>query len=370
MLNFSSHMDLYEQLALTLDTLPAGYPRTESGVELKILQKIFSLKEIEIAAFMTKDLESVETIAERAQLPVKKVERKLKEMMFKGIIWGPLQYHQEMYRLAPVAVGFWEEQWETIDEELATLWLQYMEEGASNIFMGATPLERVVPAQTAIDKEHILPYDELISLIEKANHFELRDCICRKNKRLTGHQNCNYPLDVCLTFLKSNMPNGPHTITKEKALEIIKKSEEIGLVHTVGNYARGIFYCCNCCGCCCDILRGLTVYGSKEAIAKANYTPIVDETLCTGCGTCETRCQVKAITVAGTPSIDYDKCIGCGLCASGCPSAAIQLQVKPEAELIQPPERYTDWEIARLRAREILADHDDDETEFPGHHHH
>jgi electron transport complex protein RnfB len=34
--------DAYEQLAAAMDRLANGFPRTESGVELKILRKMFS----------------------------------------------------------------------------------------------------------------------------------------------------------------------------------------------------------------------------------------------------------------------------------------------------------------------------------------
>jgi hypothetical protein len=36
--------DVYERLAQKLDALPNGYPRTESGVELRILEKIFNAR--------------------------------------------------------------------------------------------------------------------------------------------------------------------------------------------------------------------------------------------------------------------------------------------------------------------------------------
>ena len=81
-------MENYERLANALGELPCGFPRTESGVELKIFQKIFTVKEAEVAAFMTGTHESVEIIAERAGLAVNKVERKLTEMSFKGLIWA------------------------------------------------------------------------------------------------------------------------------------------------------------------------------------------------------------------------------------------------------------------------------------------
>jgi hypothetical protein len=41
---------IYESLAKALDRLPNGYPRTDSGVEILILKKIFSAEEAASAA--------------------------------------------------------------------------------------------------------------------------------------------------------------------------------------------------------------------------------------------------------------------------------------------------------------------------------
>ena len=40
--------DVYQRLAKKLDELPNGFPATESGVELKILRKIFTQEEAEM----------------------------------------------------------------------------------------------------------------------------------------------------------------------------------------------------------------------------------------------------------------------------------------------------------------------------------
>jgi len=34
--------DIYERLAMHLDDLPAGFPRTEGGVEMRILRRLFT----------------------------------------------------------------------------------------------------------------------------------------------------------------------------------------------------------------------------------------------------------------------------------------------------------------------------------------
>ena len=45
--------DIYEKLAQHLDNLPAGYPRTESGVEIRILRRLFTPEDAELALHLT-----------------------------------------------------------------------------------------------------------------------------------------------------------------------------------------------------------------------------------------------------------------------------------------------------------------------------
>ena len=37
--------DVYQDLARHLDNLPAGFPRTETGVEIRILKRLFTPRE-------------------------------------------------------------------------------------------------------------------------------------------------------------------------------------------------------------------------------------------------------------------------------------------------------------------------------------
>jgi electron transport complex protein RnfB len=47
--------DVYEKLANHLDSLPAGYPSTETGLELRILKRLFSPEEAQIATSLDHD---------------------------------------------------------------------------------------------------------------------------------------------------------------------------------------------------------------------------------------------------------------------------------------------------------------------------
>ena len=137
-----------------------------------------------------------------------------------------------------------------------------------------------------------------------------------------------------------------------EALALLDRCEEIGLVQTVSNVIKGVGYVCNCCGCCCGILRGDTEWGSEKSVAYANYYAFIDLLTCTGGGTCIQRCQVHAIEVKeGTSVVIRDRCIGCGLCVTGSPSDAAHIQLKPENEIVPPPADYAAWEQERLHNR-------------------
>lgn len=348
--------DVYERLAQALDRLPNGFPRTESGVELQILKKIFSLEEALTASNMTGTMETANVIADWVNLPEEDVETKLREMLERGIIWGSKKDGTQRFRLAPYVVGLWESQLEALDHELAHLCEQYwLEGGAEGIMRYEPALHRVVPAYQALKTEYILPYDDIKPLILEAKSFEVRDCICRKQKDLVNDRKCDFPLRICFYFFPIDRPANQYTITKEETLKLLDEAEEIGLVHTVRNVTHGVYYVCNCCGCCCEVLRGITEFGVEGGVAKANYYAVVDPEECTACGTCEDRCQVDACHVEDDVSvIDLSKCIGCGICVTGCPNEAVRLIRRPDAEIISPPADFEAWEQERLRNRSLI----------------
>ena len=345
--------NVYEQLAKALDKLPNGFPRTPSNVEIQILKKIFSHEEASIASQLTGTTEPVNTIAKRIGLPAKEAETKLAKMAKRGLLWHDKQSTKSSFRLAPFIVGIYEAQLENMDHELAHLVEQYLADGGAAGIMKPQPaLHRVIPAQKAVKSEWILPYDDVKTILSQCKTFRLRDCICRVQQDQIGHRKCDFPTKTCLSFSTHESPPNPLNITKEEALAFLDKTEEIGLVHTVSNVMKGVGYVCNCCGCCCGILRGITDWGIKNSVAYANYHAVIDPDKCLGCGTCRKRCQVNAITEQdGISVVNLKKCIGCGLCATKCPNGAAKLKRKPDNETINPPLDFATWEHERLQNR-------------------
>lgn len=343
----------YEQLATALDKLPNGFPRTLSNVEIHILQRIFSPEEAFLGSHLRGDMESVDVIAERVTWSFDDTRTTLITMAERGLLWSD-KAENPKFRLAPFVVGIYEAQLKTMDHELAHLFEKYMADGGAVGIMKPRPaLHRVIPAQKAVKSEWILPYDDVKKILLSSKTFRVRDCICRVQQDYLGRQ-CDFPVKACLSFSSVELPSTSYDISQKEALVVLDQAEEIGLVHTVSNIKKGIGYICNCCGCCCGILRGINEWGI-DSVAHANYYAVIDPDECIGCGTCITRCQVHAISEQDSISVvDQARCIGCGLCVTGCPTKAAKLQRNPESDIVDPPADFAAWEHERLLNRGLI----------------
>ncbi|MGE5549759.1 MAG: 4Fe-4S ferredoxin, partial [Bacteroidota bacterium] len=166
--------ECYIDLAAALDMLPNGFPRTASGVELKILKKIFSPEEAFLASRLRGTAESVAAIAARAGLPVDEARARLKGLAKRGLIWGGPEEKELRFRLAPFIVGIYEAKAVPMDHEYAHLIEDYMAEGgAAGIMQPEPALHRVIPAQSAVKSEWILPYDDVRAILAAAKTFHV-----------------------------------------------------------------------------------------------------------------------------------------------------------------------------------------------------
>lgn len=353
--------DVYRRLAKRLDDLPNGFPPAEDGVELKILEKIFSPQDAETALLLKAFPEDAATVAERLGRPVADMEATLNAMAEKGQIgcanWGGKRF----YLLMPFVVGIYEFQMYRIDAELAELCERHWPTLQRAIGGFAPALARVVPVNTPIDnKSDILAYEDVKKMIGGAQSFHVHECICRKERHLTGHD-CDQPLEVCLSF--STEPRRPgdfslggRDIGREEAFSILDDAERRGLVHNAFyNTRTGHFGLCNCCPCCCGLLRGVRELDAPFLLARSSYAAHIDGAACSACGICaHDRCPVGAIEEDnGTFRVNDDRCIGCGVCASACPTGAISLTTRQDSERELPPENILEWLYRRAQSRGI-----------------
>jgi ferredoxin len=210
--------------------------------------------------------------------------------------------------------------------------------------------------------QEALPYEKVSAIVGGGQAFLVNECICKKERGLTGKP-CNRPVGVCLAIAPipgvfDRSPIG-RVVTKKEALELLKKSEEDGLVHLTGNVQSGHMYICNCCKCCCNVLRAINEMGIPAThVINSYHYAVIDPELCTGCGICaDERCQVGAIVEKDDIySVVPERCIGCGLCIKTCPAEAIQLVRKEKDRITTPPANEKEWYKGRARIRGVDID--------------
>ena len=348
--------DPYRRLAQRLDAIPNGFPATECGVELKLLAKIFTPEEALLACEMHRTLEPAAVIAARAGTDPKWTYRTLKSMVRKGQIRAGRTDNGLGFGLMPFAVGFYEEQLPRMDAELALLVEEYYYEAQGAFTRYAPAVHRVIPVGEAVPADvEIYPYERATGLIESAKAWGVRDCICRVQQKLIG-KGCDRPLESCLLFasVEGVFDNSETTraISKEEALDILRQAEDAGLVHSPGNFRDGHNYICNCCTCCCGVLRSVAEFSVPTALASSGFVAVVDVELCAGCSDCIARCQFGALSVPDDLClVDAGCCVGCGLCVTACPTEALRLARRAEGEIPQPPENLEDWMAQRAQSR-------------------
>jgi Fe-S-cluster-containing hydrogenase component 2 len=216
---------------------------------------------------------------------------------------------------------------------------------------------RVVPINIEIDAQHeVRPYEDLRRTLANAKSFQLMDCICKKERGLVGEP-CKHPMEVCMAFSNhegafDKFPLG-RVISKEEALEVVKKCDEEGLVHMTYNVQHNQMFVCNCCSCCCGVLRGMSLYNAPNIMAKSNYHAVINQETCAACGICaDERCPVKAIEETdGAYEVKQERCIGCGVCVPTCATESISLARKPDDLHEVPPDHLMDWYFKKAESR-------------------
>jgi ferredoxin len=347
--------DVYTRLREHLDSLPSGFPSTESGVELRILKRLFTPDEAELALKVTMKLESATVIAERAGLSIEQAEMRLNQLSRKGLIFSIESPDREpRYMAAQFVIGIWEYHVNDLDPEFVRDMDEYLPNLSREAF-GRIPQLRTVPVGQSIPAGlEVLPYERVEEIVRQQSKFLVAPCICRREHHIKG-AGCNKLMDACLVFgwgADYYARNGlGRFITLEETLEILKKAEADGLVLQPSN-AQDIVNICCCCGDCCQMLLHLKRHPKPSLAVSSPFIAAYDPDLCVGCEACIVRCQMDALAMAdGRASLNTDRCIGCGLCVSTCPSGALTLTRKPSELQPEVPKNQRDAFILRAQAR-------------------
>ena len=334
--------NIYRNLREFLDKLPGGFPETPTGVEIKLLKKLFSPEQAELAVELRREPEECSAIAARTGISEDILSERLEEMARKGLIFRTRKGDRPLYNAEQFIIGIYEFQAMNKDPEFYDLFEQYLPYLGLSLSGVKTPMMRYIPIESALTPEtEIATYDRVRDLISGESVIAVQQCICKQTQGFQGNE-CPKPQEVCFgfgEFAQFIIDNGMgREITRDEAFAILKRAEDEGLVLGLPNAQKLSFLCC-CCSCCCPNLRFSKRAERPVDMVFSNHRAEIDPELCTSCDVCVERCQMEAILADGaTTEILEGRCIGCGLCVSSCPEDAITLKVKEGVEA--PPKDF------------------------------
>ena len=347
----------YHDLARTYASHPLGAPPSDTFIQ--ILKFYFEPDEAALAAHMDFQPEPEAVIAARAGMAVEEAAELLTRMSSRLFILGFRRPDgTRTFRLKIIAAGdglfeipFIVREPSPDLERLGDLWNDYLLEGLGAEFHGGDiAVARTLPAIQA-PKENVLPFEDAVEVVKNAPAAVIIPCSCR-----TAFRACDDPIRVCIG-LPPSVPSPydegtpviePHHFVGnlarirpapvDEVVETLKLASSAGLVHITMNFQDAPWFICNCCPHACALLRGVTVFRGPGAIAPSSFWSVLDADLCNGCGSCEPRCPVNAITMTeeGLPEIRHELCLGCGQCTLVCAPHALSLE-KREDSVVEPP---------------------------------
>jgi len=212
------------------------------------------------------------------------------------------------------------------------------------------PKDDVIPVNVEVKNQGdmVLPTSILEYFINKAHsHWIMNFCICRESMQCK-----DYPINLGCLFLGEAVheinPKLGRLVSKEEAIEHVRKCSEAGLVHMIGRNlldkqwlgvkeGKKLLSICNCDPCCC-LWRVSPILSQKigKKIQKMNGIEVRVTDNCIGCGICiEDICFVDAIKIEDNRAQISEECRGCGRCVEICPQGAIELKIYDKTYISQ-----------------------------------
>lgn len=359
---------IYRTLQRHLNQQPVGFPATYSGAAFRLLQRLFTPVEAELALhldYKPRTLTDIWQTISANELAFADMEHLLDGMLEKGLIGHKERQEHRYYYLIPLVVGMYEGQLPRLTPALLEDFDAYTSQKAFGLAFLSTdvPQMRTIPVEQSIPIEHqVTTYDHLTQLITTNDGpIVINECICRKKAAMQGHpctqtsrlETCMAMGDIARNCVRIGLGR---EISQEEALDIARQNAAEHLILQPSN-TQVVEFICACCGCCCGMLQVHKQVPKPVEFWATNYYATVNEQSCTGCANCQKACQMEAIHIDGNQGIaviDRDRCLGCGNCVISCVSEAVQL-VHNSREVAPPPDIEALYETLMAHKKGLLG---------------
>lgn len=356
-------LSIYEGFIDWMNRAWIGLPDAE--VLLPLIQARYTEEEAAVLTGMPFAPRPLAELAMAKGMELEALSQKLDALAEKGLVFKMTRDDTVFYSLNDaffvyLRSTFWTGRDDETSRTVAPLINRYFRDGFFDQYAHIhTRGLRVLPIEETIDTQAaycILPYEDVVRVIDDQDYFCVTTCPCRHRKNLDpGSPNCSHSTESCLHFgalARYLVENGiGKEISREETREILRRAADEGLVHGVSNWQREMDTVCNCCRCCCMWFESYHVLKHARSMDPSNYVITTNPETCRACGLCVKRCPMEALHLEKSDKAKNNKglaaalrsgnCIGCGVCAHKCPTKALRLTLRDE--VIHPPADPRDY---------------------------
>lgn len=353
---------LYRKLGKKIDGLTVRAPWNENL--RAILKEMYTEEEADLVVRMPYRLSSFSRVKKITGIESAKLQTLLEGMCGKGLMMDLSVRGKYYYTPSPFVIGIFEFTMMRTGgnlnmKEWAKLFNEYMGDfmAANNPGVSRVSILRALPHEGTVAEEdfvEVLDYEKASRIVEGAGRFALGLCSCRHEKDHLGEKKCEAPLETCASFDSGAdflVRNGlAREVSRTEMLEHLARSRETGLALSADNVKRNVSAICSCCGCCCNVMLGISRHGYNGVLVTSNFIARNDTASCIGCGQCAKACPIEAIRMipAENPDAKIKKkadvnaayCVGCGVCVLRCTKTKSLKLVKREKRVLHPESTF------------------------------